>query len=49
MRALNVEASRILGWIKSPKEAQEEFGEKEAEKFFKSSFTFTNNAQLLLN
>ena len=36
MRAFNVEAGRLLGWIKSPREAAEEMGmsEEEAEKSF---------------
>lgn len=39
MRAFNVEAGRLLGWIKSPREAAEEMGmsECEAEKAFASN------------
>jgi hypothetical protein len=55
MKCFNVEASRLLGWIKSPQEAAEEFPEdckvsfKEAQQYFQSTFALTGSAQLLLN
>jgi hypothetical protein len=45
IQALNIEAARLLGWIKSPKEAEEnfhescEFSSEEAEKTFNKNFT----------
>jgi len=51
MKAFNIEASRLLGWIKSPQEAAQEMDitEQEAKLFFKSSLQLeTKNAQLLL-
>jgi len=44
MKALNVEARRLLGWIKSPQEVVEEFPEsckikeKDANKYFKKNY-----------
>lgn len=57
IKALNIEAARILKWINSPKEAVEEFpedckvSEMEAQKYFKNNFTMLNSnlSQLLLN
>lgn len=44
MRAFNVEAARLLGWIKSPKEAVVEMGmtDDEAEKSFMSNLKLTS-------
>jgi hypothetical protein len=44
MRAFNVEAARLLGWIKTPKEAAEEMGmtEDDAEKSFMSNLKITS-------
>lgn len=41
MKKLNIEAARLNGWIKKPKEATEEFDItlEEAEKYFKSNFS----------
>jgi SAM-dependent methyltransferase len=56
MKKFNVEASRILGWIRSPKEAAQEFqgdskvSEEEAQAFYTSTFKIdSNNTTLLLN
>jgi SAM-dependent methyltransferase len=56
IKALNVEASRLLGWIRSPQEAAEEFpedckiSENEAKKYFKGNFLLIGNPkQFLLN
>jgi len=54
IKKFNVEASRILGWIKSPKEAAQEFqggakvNEQEAQAFYSKTFKIENNNQLLL-
>ena len=51
MKALNIEASRLLGWVNSPQEVEEEMGysAKEADKYFKSVLTFEKkDCQLLL-
>jgi len=44
MKALNIEAARLNGWIKSPQEACEEFdiSEEEAKEMFNSSFVLTS-------
>lgn len=42
MRKLNVEASRLFGWVKSAKEAAEETGIGEAEELFGTNFRFTS-------
>lgn len=44
MKALNIEAGRLNGWIKSPKEAAEEMGmtEDDAEKSFMSNLKITS-------
>lgn len=49
MKALNIEAGRLLGWIKSPKEASDEMGiaEKEAEALFMSNINVKNLPLLL--
>jgi len=53
MKALNIEAARLNRWIKSPKEATEEFGisEEEAEELFNNNFAIlpTNMTNLLPN
>ena len=57
IKALNVEAGRLLKWIKSPKQAQEEFpddckiSETEAIKYFENNAKIisSNLKQLLLN
>ena len=43
MRAFNVEAARLFGWIKSPKEAAEEMGctEGQAERAFRTNLQIT--------
>jgi hypothetical protein len=51
MKAMNIEASRLNKWIKSPKEASEEFdiSQKEAAELFGSNFTLqTKNLNNLL-
>lgn len=55
IQALNVEAARLLGWIKSPKEAEAEFHEncefdaEEAKKYFNNNFCLSlENKKLLL-
>jgi len=49
MLALNVEASRLLGWIKSPKEASEQMGEREmaVEAVFKTNLRLLSIPNLL--
>lgn len=56
IKAFNIEAARLFGWIKSPQEAVDEFvgdcqvTEQEAEKYFRGNFLITEtNKQLLLN
>lgn len=52
MKALNVEAGRLLGWLTSPEQAKEEFTDvmaKGIEKYFKSQYDCLSvNNQLLL-
>ena len=54
MRALNVEAARLLGWIQSKEDIEKEFPEemaKGAEKYFKSNYNVLSdlsNRTLLL-
>ena len=51
MKALNVECSRLLGWIKSAEDIKREFPEelaKGAEKYFKSNYTCIGNNGLLM-
>jgi len=50
MKAFNIEASRLNKWIKTPKEAVEEFdiNIEEAEKFFGSNYVLLkSNVKLL--
>jgi hypothetical protein len=56
IKALNIEASRLNNWIKSPDQAAQEFegsskvSKNEAERFFKKNFLhLPSNPQLLLN
>lgn len=45
MKALNVECSRLLGWIRKPEDIKREFSDemaKGAEKYFKKTFTCLN-------
>jgi len=45
MKALNVEVSRLLGWIKKPEDIKKEFPDemaKGAEKYFKKNYTCLN-------
>lgn len=54
IKAFNIEAARLFGWIKSPEEAAEEFHddcrvtEEEAKKYFKRNFLLTGNPKQLL-
>jgi len=50
MKSLNIEAARLNGWIKNPKEAVTEFDvtEKEASAFFSTNFQITCNSIKLL-
>ena len=51
MKALNVEVSRLLGWIKKPEDIKKEFPAemaKGAEKYFKKNFTCLNVSQFPL-
>ena len=49
MKKFNIEASRLLGWIKSPQEAQTEMGIdiEECEEFFNSNIHYGNAVKLL--
>jgi hypothetical protein len=51
MKALNVEVSRLLGWINKPEDIKKEFPDdmaKGAEKYFKKNFTCLNVSSLPL-
>lgn len=51
MKAFNVEASRLLGWIRNPEDIKKEFPEelaKGAEKYFKQNYTCIGSNILLL-
>lgn len=51
MKALNVEVSRLLGWIKKPEDIKNEFPEemaKGAEKYFKKNYTCLNSLSIPL-
>ena len=51
MKAMNVEVSRLLGWIKSAEDIQKEFPEelaKGAEKYFKANYTCIGTNGLLM-
>ena len=51
MKAMNVEVSRLLGWIKSAEDIKKEFPEdmaKGAEKYFKANYTCIGNNGLLM-
>lgn len=51
MKALNVEAGRLLGWLSSPEQAKEEFTAEMAkgiEKYFKSQYDCLSVSNQLL-
>lgn len=50
MKKMNIEAARLNGWIKSPKEAEEELDltEEEAERYFRANFQIGGSSLLML-
>jgi hypothetical protein len=51
MKAFNIEAGRLLGWLKSPQHAADELeiNADECLKFFKSNLSLDNSNIKLLN
>lgn len=49
LRKWNVEAGRLLGWLKDPAYAEEQMNETEAEKYWKHNFKLKNSPLLLFN